>query len=77
MKYRNQKGQVIVEYILLMVIVVAIASLLITQVVSRSSDSDKQGFLIKKWDQMIRVIGSDLPDKCDPTKAGTVGYSCR
>ncbi|HND86092.1 MAG TPA: hypothetical protein PLU50_09805 [Pseudobdellovibrionaceae bacterium] len=68
-------GQVIVEYILLMVIVVAIASFLISTVVSRNPD--QQGFLIKKWDEMIQAIGKDVPDKCDPRTAGSVGYPCR
>lgn len=56
----NQSGQVIVEYVLLLVIGVAMAALITRVMVSRSPDSP--GFLIVKWTQIIRTIGEDYPD---------------
>lgn len=56
----NQKGQIIVEYVLLLVIVVAIAATIVKVVASR--DEGNPGFLIEAWDQMLKSIGSDLSD---------------
>ena len=50
-------GQIIVEYVLLLMIGVAIAALITRVVVSRNPDSP--GFLIVKWQQIIQTIGLD------------------
>ena len=57
---RTRRGQVAVEYILLLFIGVSIASLVIALVVSRNPDSP--GFLISKWRQIIELIGTDVID---------------
>lgn len=54
-------GQVIVEYVLLMVIAVAIAALLTRELVSRNADSP--GILVQKWNDILKTIGDDIPDK--------------
>lgn len=58
---RSSRGQVIVEYVLLMVIAVAVAALITKELVQR--DPENPGILIQKWDDMLKEIGQDLPDK--------------
>ncbi len=60
MRLGNQGGQVVIEYVLLLVIGVAIAALITSLMVSRSPDSP--GFLIVKWTEILQVIGDDLPE---------------
>lgn len=57
----NKKGQIVVEYVLLLVIAVSLAALLISQLVSRNPDSP--GLLINKWQSILKVIADDIPDK--------------
>lgn len=57
---RNTKGQVAVEYVILLAVGVLIASLIVSLVVSR--DSESPGFLISKWRQLIELIGQDVID---------------
>lgn len=60
-RYKNfERGQVLIEYLLLMVIVIASASILMKGLINR--EPGKQGALIKAWDGIIRTIGNDLPD---------------
>ena len=61
---RNQRGQIVVEYVLLLVIGVGVAVLITSQMVSRNADSP--GFLVKKWVDILKVIGSDTPDDLKP-----------
>lgn len=58
---RNSGGQVVIEYVLLLVIAVAMAALISKQLVSR--DPDNSGILVKKWMDIQKTIGDDLPDK--------------
>jgi hypothetical protein len=51
----------VVEYILLLVIAVGLAALLSKQLVSRNMDDP--GIITSKWDQILKAIGNDLPDK--------------
>ena len=55
------QGQIVIEYVLLMIVAVLLAAMLVSQVVSRNTESP--GFLIKKWDQIVRTIGSDPIEK--------------
>ena len=56
---KNSRGHVIVEYILLLVISVGLASLIVKQLVNR--DDQNPGVLTSKWLDIVRVIGSDQP----------------
>jgi len=56
----NRRGQIVVEYVLLLVIGVALAFLITTQMVSRSESSP--GFLVRKWVSIITAIGADSAD---------------
>lgn len=61
--FRNKRGQVVVEYVLLLVIAVAMAALITKELVSR--DEDNPGILVQKWDAILKTIGEDLPDKAN------------
>jgi len=67
---RNNRGQVIVEYLLIMVLMVAIAATLTKKLVGRG-DVDGQGVIVKGWSRMIKAIGNDLPDCAKQTSYGT------
>lgn len=58
-------GQIIVEYVLLIVVGVSIAILITSTMVSRNPENP--GFLIKKWVDIIRFIGDDTADDLKPT----------
>lgn len=58
-RFRNQRGQVLVEYILLLVIAVVCATLLIKGLVGRSEGSE--GVIIKQWNRILVAMGHDLP----------------
>ncbi len=57
---RNQNGQVLVEYMLLLLISVSFATLLVSQLVSRKEGSE--GIIISSWSRMLKTLGNDLPD---------------
>ena len=57
---RNQRGQIVVEYVLLLVIGVVIATTMTTLMVSRSPESP--GFVVVRWLQVIQTIGQDYAD---------------
>lgn len=59
---RNQSGQILVEYILLLLIAVSSAMILTTALVGRRTEDENSGVIIKSWHKIIRVIGNDLPD---------------
>ena len=58
-KYNH--GQVVVEYVLLLVVSVALATLLIKQLANR--DPDNAGVITTKWHQILVEIGRDTPEK--------------
>lgn len=60
MKKLNIHGQIVVEYILLLIVAVTIALLITNTMVSRSPNNT--GFLILKWRQIIDLIGQDTAD---------------
>lgn len=57
---RGQSGQIVVEYILLLVVGVGIATIITSQMVSRNPNSP--GFLIVKWLDIIKTVGADTSD---------------
>lgn len=64
---RNQKGQIVLEYVLLLIIAVAVATLITGMMVSRNPDAP--GFLIQKWAGIINTIGKDTADDLAPPPA--------
>jgi hypothetical protein len=61
---RGARGQIVVEYVLLLVIGVSVAILITSMMVSRNPDSP--GFLITKWLDIVRTIGADTADDLKP-----------
>jgi hypothetical protein len=57
----NQRGQIAVEYILLLAVGVSLWLLLVNTLVSRNPQSP--GMIIKKWVQIINLIGGDEIEK--------------
>ncbi|MCY4512715.1 MAG: hypothetical protein OXB86_03400 [Bdellovibrionales bacterium] len=51
----KKKGQVVVEYILLLVVSVVIATILISFV-----DESKDGILFQKWRNLLTTIAEDI-----------------
>ena len=60
----NQRGQIVLEYVLLLVVAVAMAALLTTTLVSRNPEST--GMIVLKWYQIIQTIGADPADDLAP-----------
>lgn len=56
---KNQKGQVMVEYILILVILISIATVIVSGLVGRG---DNPGFVITTWNSLLETIAQDLPD---------------
>ncbi|MBX2987267.1 MAG: hypothetical protein KF802_05155 [Bdellovibrionaceae bacterium] len=63
----SQSGQIVIEYILLLVVAVAISAILVRGLASRSESSP--GIVVERWKAIQKEIGEELPDKC-------VGDSC-
>ncbi len=55
----NSKGQVLVEYMLLLLISVSFSAILVKKLISRGAE---QGIIIQSWDKMLQTLGNDLPD---------------
>lgn len=54
---QSKKGQIVVEYVLLLVVSVSVALVITQAMVSRNSETP--GFLIKKWSELNNFIASD------------------
>ncbi len=58
--YRNERGQIVVEYVLLLSVAVTIAMIIVSQLVKRDADDpENSGALIKKWRQIQETIAKD------------------
>ena len=56
----QNKGQLVVEYVLLLAIAVMIAATLQSALVGRSEGNT--GIIINKWGQLLELVGNDLGD---------------
>lgn len=65
-KYKRKKnsGQVLVEYLLLMVITIGISTVLTKKLISRSNSDT--GIIVDAWDRILTQIGRDVPDCENP-----------
>lgn len=59
---KSQSGQILVEYILLLLIAVSCATILTKALVGRRGSEEEAGAIIKSWNNIIKAIGNDLPD---------------
>ena len=55
----GQRGQLVVEYVLLILVVVAIATTMTRMLVSRGPDIGDTGILIRNWIDLIVDIAND------------------
>lgn len=59
-KANRTRGQVVVEYVLLLIVAVIIVGALIAGLVSRDGEP---GLLVKAWQSILTAIGSDTTDE--------------
>lgn len=58
---KKNAGQVVIEYILLLVVVSSLGAIIIRDLVSRNPD--EPGLLVAKWHSIIRTIAEDNPEE--------------
>lgn len=64
-KFRKSKsGQVLVEYLLLMVIAIGLSTVLTKKLISRKDT--ETGIITSAWDRILKQIGHDIPDCQNP-----------
>lgn len=56
----GQRGQIVVEYVLLLVVAVSLATLITRTMISQSQG--QTGFVISFWQEIITQIGADKAD---------------
>lgn len=61
-KLSDQKGQLIIEYVLLLSVVTVLAGVFIGQMIGKSDDPASQGLIVRKWSQVVQAIASDVID---------------
>ncbi len=71
---RNKNGQIVVEYVLLLGVVVSLAFFATKQLVSRSAD--EPGMITQKWCKILEGIGQDQPEEKNNPGAGAAGSIC-
>ena len=59
-RFLGQKGQIVLEYVLILTVTVALASFIVSSMVKRSENADERGFIINSWVKLIDVIASDV-----------------
>lgn len=59
----SEQGQILIEYVLLLMIGVMVGNILVKQLTAFSDDPDKRGIIINRWIQVWEAIGKDIPDK--------------
>ena len=59
----DRRGQIVVEYVLLLTVLLALATLIINFTISRSPGNE--GFIIQKWMGIVETISQDYPDSVD------------
>jgi hypothetical protein len=57
---QSESGQIIVEYVLLLVIAIGLATILTRALVSRTQGDE--GIVIRAWEEMLNQIAADHPD---------------
>ena len=65
---RGEGGQIVVEYVLLLVVAVSLATLITRTMISQSQG--QTGFVITFWQQILTQIGSDKADDVESGGAG-------
>lgn len=60
--YKNRRGQLIVEYVLLLAMAAVVSGIIVSKLASRSPD--EPGAIITGWTKVIQAIGVDKVDDC-------------
>lgn len=61
-KYEKNKGQVAVEYVLLLIVVISLALVFVEFIdVGNSPDGSGASVVVEYWRALIRGIGADVP----------------
>ena len=60
-RVKNRSGQVVIEYILLLVLVTGLGAVIIKGLVSRNAD--EPGILVAKWQRILETIAQDNPEE--------------
>lgn len=58
-RFRNQKGQILIEYVLLILIAVTTAVLINKILTQDADDLEDMGVLRRQWLDIINTIGND------------------
>lgn len=58
----NQRGQIILEYVLLLIIALTAAITVNNMLIKSDSNPKDMGFLRKEWYNILVEIGKDIPD---------------
>lgn len=59
----SQRGQIVVEYVLLLTISISIAIIMITALIKRDQDdAENSGAVIRQWNEMQQAVGNDVPN---------------
>lgn len=58
----NQRGQLVVEYVLLLSMAAIVAAIVVSKLGSRNPD--EPGAIIKGWSAIIKSVGDDKADSC-------------
>ncbi len=62
-RVKNRSGQVVIEYILLLVLVTGLGAVIIKGLVSRNPDPAETGILVAKWQRILETIAQDNPEE--------------
>ena len=60
--YKNNKGQLIIEYVLLLAMAAVVSGIVVSKLGSR--EADNPGAIIVGWSKVIQSIGTDVVDEC-------------
>ena len=60
--YKNNKGQLIIEYVLLLAMAAVISGIIVSKLASR--DPAEPGAIITGWSKITQSIGTDPVDEC-------------
>lgn len=56
----RQTGQVVIEYVLLMVILASIGAVIMRSFASRNAD--EPGLIVAKWNKLLQTVAQDNPE---------------
>ncbi len=58
----NDRGQVVVEYVLLLIVLVSVATTIVGSLIGSTGNP---GTVIKAWNSLLLTIAQDLPERVE------------